>query len=236
MVHRAARSDVTCVFLGFHTLLVFALTRKGRVETRNYRTVKLPTGMDLPVFLKDRDEFATLYQAMFTRQETADRSNIQGRYMLRQPWEGGGSCAEVAQYRQALAARRGARSADAGLVDWLGPADYPHEDGAGRHAARRRRARLVTAALEALAVASVVRTYGAGDHARRHRWRPGSHGEGRKPSPGAFAISGLEPATGQTRHDLADADALVGGDTPCRLQHIVVNLQRRAHKSSIATA
>ena len=30
------------------------LTRKGRVETTNYRTVKLPTGMELPVFVKER--------------------------------------------------------------------------------------------------------------------------------------------------------------------------------------
>jgi hypothetical protein len=37
---------------GPQELFVFALTRKGRVETTNYRTVKLPTGMDLPVFVK----------------------------------------------------------------------------------------------------------------------------------------------------------------------------------------
>ena len=170
---------------GPQDLFVFTLTRKGRVETRNYRTVKLPTGMELPGFLKDRDEFADFYQAMFTRQvdeanrrgvfleyawdmtwcdpcaadplsntelrdlgvfwvnerprptgrrspgaapdvfvtrlhvrydaehfpddlrfqETADRSNFQGRYVLRQPWEGAGSCAEAARYRQTLVAR-----------------------------------------------------------------------------------------------------------------------------------
>ena len=166
---------------GPQDMFVFMLTRKGRVETRNYRTVKLPTGMDLPRFLKEGDEFADFYQAMFTRQvneangrgvfleyawdmawcdpcaadplsntelrelgvfwvngpgqpdpnaapdvfvtrlhvrydaehfpddlrfqETADRSNYQGRYVLRQPWEGGGSCAEVARYRQTLVAR-----------------------------------------------------------------------------------------------------------------------------------
>ena len=38
-------------------------------------------------------------------QETADRSNYQGRYVLRQPWEGSGSCADVARYRQTLLAR-----------------------------------------------------------------------------------------------------------------------------------
>ena len=168
---------------GPQDLFVFTLTRKGRVETRNYRTVKLPTGMDLPVFLKDPDEFADFYQAMFARQvdeanrrgvfleyawdmawcdpcaadplsstelrelgvfwvndrprptgrgaapdvfvtrlhvrydaehfpddlrfqETADRSNFQGRYVLRQPWDGTArSCAEAARYRQSLIAR-----------------------------------------------------------------------------------------------------------------------------------
>src|SRR5439155_13490329 len=34
---------------GTQDLFVYALTKKGRVETTNYRTVKLPTGMDLPL-------------------------------------------------------------------------------------------------------------------------------------------------------------------------------------------
>ena len=38
---------------GPQELFVFALTRKGRVETTNYRTVRLPSDMDLPVFVKD---------------------------------------------------------------------------------------------------------------------------------------------------------------------------------------
>lgn len=51
---------------GEQELYVYALTRKGRVETTNYRTVKIPSGMDLPVFIKD--EFATFYQDMFAHQ------------------------------------------------------------------------------------------------------------------------------------------------------------------------
>src|SRR5262245_22552434 len=35
---------------GPQDLFVYALTRDGRVETTNYRTVKLPADMDLPVF------------------------------------------------------------------------------------------------------------------------------------------------------------------------------------------
>ena len=37
---------------GPQELFIYMLTRKGRVETTNYRTVKLPTGMDIPVFVK----------------------------------------------------------------------------------------------------------------------------------------------------------------------------------------
>lgn len=51
---------------GPQELFIYALTRKGRVETTNYRTVKLPTGMDLPLFVKD--EFGDFYRAMFSEQ------------------------------------------------------------------------------------------------------------------------------------------------------------------------
>jgi len=38
---------------GPQELFVFAITRNGRVETTNYRTVKLPEGMDIPEYVKD---------------------------------------------------------------------------------------------------------------------------------------------------------------------------------------
>jgi len=50
-------------------LYVYALTRTGRVETTNYRTVQLPSNTELPEFVET--EFAGFYQAMFTRQTTA---------------------------------------------------------------------------------------------------------------------------------------------------------------------
>jgi len=50
---------------GAQDLLVYALTRKGRVETANYPTVKLPTGSDVPLFVKQ--EFGDFYKAMFDR-------------------------------------------------------------------------------------------------------------------------------------------------------------------------
>ena len=51
---------------GEQELFVFTLTRKGRVETKNYRTVPIPTGMNIPVFVKE--EFSDFYRAMFKRQ------------------------------------------------------------------------------------------------------------------------------------------------------------------------
>jgi hypothetical protein len=51
---------------GPQELFVYALTRKGRVETTNYRTVRLPSGMDLPVYVKSK--FPDFYKAMFAEQ------------------------------------------------------------------------------------------------------------------------------------------------------------------------
>jgi hypothetical protein len=51
---------------GPQDLFVFALTPNGRVETTNYRTVKLPTQVGVPEQVKD--EFAQFYQSMFTQQ------------------------------------------------------------------------------------------------------------------------------------------------------------------------
>jgi hypothetical protein len=163
---------------GAQELFVYALTRKGRVETTNYRTVKLPSDMDLPVYVKEQSEFSRFYKAMFTHQvekedtralfveyawdmrwcdpcaadplsteelrqlgvfwsdgadtaapnvfltrlhvrydnahfpedlvfqETADRTNFQGRYVLRHAWTGNDTCAAADTYRRAVRERR----------------------------------------------------------------------------------------------------------------------------------
>ncbi|HEX4955406.1 MAG TPA: DUF2330 domain-containing protein [Thermoanaerobaculia bacterium] len=162
---------------GPQELFVYALTRQGRVETTNYRTVRLPSGDELPVFVKD--DFGNFYRDMFRRQvrredgkavfleyawdmawcdpcaadplsdrelnelgvfwvnpmmaegpsknvfvtrlhlrydnehfpedlvfqQTGDRSNFQGRYVLRHPWKGDERCREADEYRQGLPAR-----------------------------------------------------------------------------------------------------------------------------------
>ncbi len=183
---------------GPQELFVYALTRKGRVETTNYRTVRLPTGMDIPVFVKN--EFGRFYKAVFSDQvrredmravfleyawdmgwcdpcaaqplsreelkslgvawtagapgqvtpsrrpamvggagdvfltrlhvrydashfpedlvfqETADRTNFQGRFVLRHPWQGGETCDATREYRRALVDRR---EKEAQTLAWL---------------------------------------------------------------------------------------------------------------------
>jgi hypothetical protein len=181
---------------GPQELFVYALTRKGRVETTNYRTVKLPTDAEIPAFVKT--DFKDFYRSMFDRQvqkedmrvvfmeyawdmgwcdpcaadplsreelrslgvfwldggeaargmgkaaaqdvfvtrlhvrydaahfpedlvfqETADRGNFQGRYVLRHPWKGGSDCAEAERYFEEVR-RRQAREAQtlADLTGW----------------------------------------------------------------------------------------------------------------------
>jgi hypothetical protein len=51
---------------GPQDLFVFALTRTGRVEATNYRTVKLPSDVNVPEYVKE--EFGPFYAAMFDHQ------------------------------------------------------------------------------------------------------------------------------------------------------------------------
>jgi hypothetical protein len=176
---------------GAQELFVYTLTRKGRVESTNYRTVKLATDVEIPTYVKDPAMFGRMYRSLFdasvkredmravfqeyawdmgwcdpcaadplstdelrglgvfwldgaagpgvrpmpgmriapqpqnvfvTRlhvrydkahfpedlvfHETGDRSNFQGRYVLRHAWTGTATCAAAEQYRRDLVARR----------------------------------------------------------------------------------------------------------------------------------
>ena len=160
---------------GPQELFVFTLTRQGRVEATNYRTVRLPSDVDVPTYVKD--EFGTFYRAMFAEQvrkedmsvlfteyawdmgwcdpcaadplsadelrrlgvwwvgndasgganvfltrlhvrydgahfpqdlvfqQTGDRQNFQGRYVMHHPFTGEASCAAGDAYRRAVSAR-----------------------------------------------------------------------------------------------------------------------------------
>jgi len=166
---------------GPQDLIVFALTREGRVETTNYRNIKLPSDAEIPSFVKD--EFADFYRAMFSEQVrkngmqtvfteyawdmawcdpcaanplsreelrelgvfwlddhaqrggkgaaqnvfvtrlhvrydaahfpedlvlqvTSDRTNFQGRFVMRHFWKGTDDCPMASEYRKSLAGRR----------------------------------------------------------------------------------------------------------------------------------
>jgi hypothetical protein len=54
---------------GEQDMYVYTLTRTGRVETSNYRTVKLPSNTDVPEFVQA--EFGDFYRAMFEKQVQA---------------------------------------------------------------------------------------------------------------------------------------------------------------------
>ena len=51
---------------GAQELFVYVITTRGRVETTNYRTVNLPSDVDVPLFI--RNDFAPFYKALFTEQ------------------------------------------------------------------------------------------------------------------------------------------------------------------------
>ena len=62
---------------GTQDLFVYALTRNGKVETTNYRTHKIPSGEELPVFVKD--DFGDFYKDMY--KTSAEREGGHGVFM-----------------------------------------------------------------------------------------------------------------------------------------------------------
>ena len=51
---------------GAQELFIYLLTKQGRVETTNYRTVRLPEAQEVPLYVKDR--FGDFYRALFAQQ------------------------------------------------------------------------------------------------------------------------------------------------------------------------
>lgn len=70
---------------GPQNLVVYMLSQDGRVETTNYRTVKLPTGIDVPEYV--RGEFADFYKAMFAQQvKRSDMRAVFTEYVWNMGW------------------------------------------------------------------------------------------------------------------------------------------------------
>ena len=53
---------------GDQDMFVFTLTKNGRVESTNYRTVKMPEATAIPEYIKTKSKFADLYKAAFEKQ------------------------------------------------------------------------------------------------------------------------------------------------------------------------
>jgi hypothetical protein len=56
---------------GTQDLIILGLSPRGRIETTNYRTVRVPTGREVPLYVKS--SFADFYRAMFDRQVAVER-------------------------------------------------------------------------------------------------------------------------------------------------------------------
>jgi hypothetical protein len=70
---------------GPQDLLIYALGRNGRVEATNYRTVKMQTGMDVPLYVKD--DFGKVYKAAFDQAvEDADMRAVFTEYAWDMGW------------------------------------------------------------------------------------------------------------------------------------------------------
>lgn len=63
----------------YQELFVFVLSKEGRVETTNYRTVKIPSNVDIPVYIKDQKLFADFYRAMFAT--SVDKENMRAVFL-----------------------------------------------------------------------------------------------------------------------------------------------------------
>jgi len=58
---------------GEQDMLVYAFTRKGRIETANYRTVKIPTDKNIPLYVQQR--FDRFYADLFTKSYKREERN-----------------------------------------------------------------------------------------------------------------------------------------------------------------
>jgi len=70
---------------GPQDLIAYVLTRSGRVESSNYRTVKVPANMDIPVHV--RNDFGRFYRALFDRQaDLQERRVVFTEYFWDMSW------------------------------------------------------------------------------------------------------------------------------------------------------
>ncbi|HEY5627809.1 MAG TPA: DUF2330 domain-containing protein [Nitrospira sp.] len=62
---------------GAQELFIYFLTKQGRVETTNYRTIRLPEAQEIPIYVKEK--FGDFYRDLFTQQ--VKRESERGVFM-----------------------------------------------------------------------------------------------------------------------------------------------------------
>ena len=67
---------------GDQDMIVYAFTRRGRIECTNYRTVSLPTGKNIPLFVQNN--FGNFYSNLFQHQWTREGKSVA---MLEYAWD-----------------------------------------------------------------------------------------------------------------------------------------------------
>jgi hypothetical protein len=67
---------------GDQDMIVYAFTKKGRIESTNYRTISLPTGKNIPLFVKNN--FGNFYSNLFQNQWSKEGKAIT---MLEYAWD-----------------------------------------------------------------------------------------------------------------------------------------------------
>lgn len=67
-------------------LFVFALTKKGKVESVNYRTVEIPSNVEIPPYVKKAEVFSKFYKSMF---DTAARREDNKVVFMEYAWDMG---------------------------------------------------------------------------------------------------------------------------------------------------
>ena len=62
---------------GAQELFIYNLTKQDRIETANYRTVRLPEAEEIPLYIEDK--FGEFYRDLFTQQ--VKRESDQGVFL-----------------------------------------------------------------------------------------------------------------------------------------------------------
>ena len=69
---------------GLQDLIVYFLTKKGRVESTNYTNVKVPTDVEIPTYVKK--EFGTVYKSIFQKAWSKNKKAVFTEYFWDTSW------------------------------------------------------------------------------------------------------------------------------------------------------